>query len=78
MFKRIVLLSAYKKRKAYESLIDSVPMFKQLDVSTPLLFFTLFFTENNTVSEHNVITFSLFSFILHVLLTLKKIDSHWF
>lgn len=32
-FRRILLKSAFKKRKMYESLIDSVPMLKSLQVS---------------------------------------------
>lgn len=32
-FRRIVLKSAFKKRQMYESLLDSVPMLKSLEVS---------------------------------------------
>lgn len=32
-FRRILLKSAYKKRKMYENLIDKVPMLKSLEVN---------------------------------------------
>lgn len=34
-FRRILLKSAYKKRKMYEDLINKVPMLKSLEVGTP-------------------------------------------
>jgi len=34
VFRRIVLKNAYNKRKTYEILIEGVPMFKSLNVST--------------------------------------------
>lgn len=37
-FRRILLKSAYKKRKMYETLINKVPMLKSLEVSTMLYF----------------------------------------
>ena len=41
-FRRIVLKNAFNKRKIYESLLESVPMLKTLDVSTQSFSFILF------------------------------------
>lgn len=43
-FRRILLKSAYRKRKMYETLIDKVPMLKSLEVSViTQLFYNRFF-----------------------------------
>lgn len=44
-FRRILLKSAYKKRKMYETLINKVPMLKSLEVSVCAL---LYLSNNNT------------------------------
>lgn len=41
-FRRILLKSAYKKRKMYENLINKVPMLKSLEVNIMQLFIIIF------------------------------------
>jgi cAMP-dependent protein kinase regulator len=50
-FRRIILKSAFKKRKMYESLIDCVPMLKTLQV-------TIFFRGQSELIFVNPITIS--------------------
>lgn len=39
-FRRILLKSAFKKRKLYEELLDKVPMLKALQVTCPSIFYS--------------------------------------
>lgn len=50
-FRRIILKSAFKKRKMYEQLIESVPMLKALQVKRKVIELVFFFLNFITLSD---------------------------